>query len=101
MRRVVLTILMLLAVLLPQRSEAQYNRNYIYWVGQQCMVDNKYREAIDILNVLIRHDSKDFAAFFLRGIAKYNMHDLLGADADFSVAISKSARASSYLFCAI
>ena len=88
MRRVVLTILMLLAVLLPQRSEAQYNRNYIYWVGQQCMVDNKYREAIDILNVLIRHDSKDFDAFFLRGIAKYNMDDLLGADADFSVAIS-------------
>ena len=79
---------MLLAVLLPQRSEAQYNRNYIYWVGQQCMVDNKYREAIDILNVLIRHDSKDFDAFFLRGIAKYNMDDLLGADADFSVAIS-------------
>ena len=52
------------------------------------MVDNKYREAIDILNVLIRHDSKDFDAFFLRGIAKYNMDDLLGADADFSVAIS-------------
>ena len=88
MRRAILAILMLLAVALPQRGEAQYNRNYIYWVGQQCMVDNKYREAIDILNVLIRQDERNFDAFFLRGIAKYNMDDLLGADADFSTAVN-------------
>ena len=84
MRRAILAILMLLAVALPQRGAAQYNRNYIYWVGQQCMVDNKYREAIDILNVLIRQDERNFDAYFLRGIAKYNMDDLLGAVADFS-----------------
>ena len=87
MRRAILAILMLLAVALPQRGEAQYNRNYIYWVGQQCMVDNKYREAIEILNVLLRQDERNFDAYFLRGIAKYNMDDLLGADADFSLAI--------------
>ena len=58
---------------MPQKGVAQYNRNYIYWVGQQCMVDNKYREAIDILNVLIRQDERNFDAYFLRGIAKYNM----------------------------
>lgn len=72
---------------LTTESSAQYNRNYIYWVGQQCMVKNNYREAIDVLNVLIRHDDKDFDAYFLRGIAKYNMDDLLGADADFSIAV--------------
>lgn len=88
MRRAILAILMLLAVALPQRGEAQYNRNYIYWVGQQCMVDNKYREAIDILNVLIRQDERNFDAYFLRGIAKYNMDDLLGADADFTTAVT-------------
>ena len=87
MRRAILVILLLLALTLPERVAAQYNRNYIYWVGQQCMVDSRYREAIDVLNVLLRHDNKDFDAYFLRGIAKYNMDDLLGADADFTLAV--------------
>ena len=87
MKRALVVILLLLVLLLPERVAAQYNRNYIYWVGQQCMVDGNYREAIDVLNVLIRHDGKDFDAHFLRGIAKYNMDDLLGADQDFSRAV--------------
>ena len=87
MRRIVVAILFMLMVVLPTESRAQYNRNYIYWMGQQCMVSNNYREAIDVLNVLLRSDDKDFDAYFLRGIAKYNMDDLLGADADFSRAV--------------
>lgn len=51
------------------------------------MVDNKYREAIDVLNVLLRQDDRNFDAYFLRGIAKYNLDDLLGADADFTLAV--------------
>ena len=89
MRRFIAIIALLITIVAhPERSVAQYNRSYIYWVGQQCMINNDYREAIDILNVLLRHDSKDFDAFFLRGIAKYNMDDLLGADADFTSAVS-------------
>ena len=88
MRRLITITLFLLLCVAPERGLAQYNRNYIYWVGQQCMVDNKYREAIDILNVLIRQDERNFDAFFLRGIAKYNLDDLLGADADFSTAVT-------------
>lgn len=88
MKRFVVVILFALLCVIPLKGVAQYNRNYIYWVGQQCMVDNKYREAIDILNVLIRQDERNFDAFFLRGIAKYNMDDLLGADADFTTAIT-------------
>ena len=87
MRRVVLILITLMALALPPKAEAQYNRNYIYWMGQQSMIANDYRQAIDILNVLIRHIPTDFDAHFLRGIAKYNMDDLLGADADFSRAI--------------
>ena len=88
MKRYIVTILLLIACLtLSTRVAAQYNRNYIYWVGQQCMVDNNYREAIDVLNVLLRHDDSDFDAHFLRGIAKYNMDDLVGADADFTRAV--------------
>ena len=87
MRKIFVVILLTLMIVLPTESRAQYNRNYIYWMGQQCMVGNNYREAIDVLNVLLRHDEKDFDAYFLRGIAKYNMDDLLGADADFSRAV--------------
>lgn len=87
MKRVAVILLFVLLCAMPQKGVAQYNRNYIYWVGQQCMVDNKYREAIDILNVLIRQDERNFDAHFLRGIAKYNMDDLLGADADFTTAV--------------
>ena len=87
-RFVAIITLLVMVVALPQRSAAQYNRSYIYWVGQQCMINNDYREAIDVLNVLLRHDEKDFDAFFLRGIAKYNLDDLLGADADFSSAVT-------------
>ena len=89
MKRLLIIIVAVLTVVcaLPQRVEAQYDRNYIYWVGQQRMVQNNYPEAIEVLNVLLRHDTKDFDAYFLRGIAKYNMDDLLGADADFSKAV--------------
>ena len=44
MRRLLIIIVAVLAVVcaLPQRVEAQYDRNYIYWVGQQRMVQNNY-----------------------------------------------------------
>ena len=89
MRRLFIIIIAILTVVcaLPQRVAAQYDRNYIYWMGQQCMVKNNYTEAIEVLNVLLRHDANDFDAHFLRGIAKYNMDDLLGADADFTKAV--------------
>lgn len=87
MKRYIVAILLLLALALPARVVAQYNRNYIYWMGQQKMVNNNYHEAIEILNVLLRHDSNDFDAYFLRGIAKYNLDDLLGADQDFTRAV--------------
>lgn len=87
MRGIIVGILLFLTLILPHEVSAQYNRNYIYWVGQQCMADNNYREAIEVLNVLLRHDAEDFDAYFLRGIAKYNMDDLVGADSDFTRAV--------------
>ena len=87
MRGIIVGILLLFTLALPREVSAQYNRNYIYWVGQQCMADNNYREAIEVLNVLLRHDTEDFDAYFLRGIAKYNMDDLVGADSDFTRAV--------------
>lgn len=51
------------------------------------MMNNDYQEAIRTLNTLLRFDDKAFEGYFLRGIAKYNLDDLLGAEADFSTAI--------------
>lgn len=58
MKRIFTFILPLLAMLLPVDADAQYDRNYIYWVGRQCMMENNYREAIDVLSVLIRFDER-------------------------------------------
>lgn len=68
-------------------AQAQYNREYFFWVGRRCMMNNDYQEAIRTLNTLLRFDEKAFEGYFLRGIAKYNLDDLLGAEADFTTAI--------------
>ncbi len=69
---------------------AQYNRDYFYWIGRNNMINNDYRSAIDVLNSLLRFDENAYEAYFLRGIAKYNLGDLLGADVDFTIAIEKN-----------
>ena len=51
------------------------------------MMNNNYQEAIRTLNILLRFDEDAFEGYFLRGIAKYNLDDLLGAEEDFSTAI--------------
>lgn len=68
----------------------QLNKYYYIWVGQDLMMENRYKEAIETLNVLLRADAEAYEAYFLRGIAKYNLDDMLGADADFSMAIQKN-----------
>lgn len=50
----------------------------------------EYRDAINALNVLLRVDNKAYEGYFLRGVAKYNLEDLPGAEADFSRAIDEN-----------
>ena len=69
---------------------AQYNRDYFFYVGRKQMMENDFREAIRTLNVLLHFDDKAYEGYFLRGIAKYNLDDLLGAEADFTEAIEKN-----------
>ncbi len=71
-------------------TSAQYNKEYFFWLGRQHMMENDFREAIRTLNILLRFDDDAYEGYFLRGIAKYNLDDLLGADADFSIAIKKN-----------
>ncbi len=76
-----------LALLCGVQARAQYNREYFFWMGRTCMMNNHYQEAIRTLNTLLRVDEDAFEGYFLRGIAKYNLDDLIGAEADFSTAI--------------
>ena len=86
-KRIIRTILTLAVVLCAFTASTQYNREYFFWMGRQFMMRNNYPEAIRILNALLRFDGKAYEGYFLRGIAKYNLDDLLGADTDFSLAI--------------
>lgn len=67
--------------------KAQLNERYFYYVGQGLIIDGKYNEAVSMLNMLLRVDETSYEGFFLRGIAKYNLGDYVGAESDFSFAI--------------
>ncbi|MCD8185600.1 MAG: tetratricopeptide repeat protein [Rikenellaceae bacterium] len=83
-------ILLLLFALLAGKAEAQLNKYYFYWAGQNYMRDSKYRDAIETLNILLHADPDAYEAYFLRGVAKYNLDDLHGANHDFTLAITKN-----------
>lgn len=67
---------------------AQYNKEYFYWASRQYMMENNYHAAISILNMLLNVNDSAHEGYFLRAIAKYNLDDLIGADADFTLALS-------------
>ena len=69
---------------------AQLNKEYFFWVGRRSLIDNRYQDAIETLNILLKVDPGSHEAYFLRGIAKYNLDDLLGAELDFTQAIAKN-----------
>ena len=68
-------------------AHAQYNKRYIAWASRNMLASDNYKEAIDILNILIRSDKESYEAYFLRGYAKLGLGDLLGAEYDLSKAI--------------
>lgn len=82
-----LIVLVTLLLLTPCVSNAQFNKGYFFYLGREFLIDNRYSDAIEMLNVLIKADPKAHEAYFLRGVAKYNLDDLLGAESDFSKAI--------------
>ncbi len=71
-------------------AAGQLNKNYFVWMGQDYLMDSRYREAIETLNTLLKFDPDVYEGYFLRGVAKYNLDDLLGAEQDFTTAIEKN-----------
>lgn len=85
MKRSVLSLFFLLCLALV--SNAQYDKDVFNFRGRAALSDGKYSEAISHFNVLARLDSTDCWTFFYRGIAKYNLGDLRGAQADFNTSV--------------
>lgn len=69
---------------------AQLDRNYFYRRGSDNIMDGQYSEAIDVLNILLRTDSRSSEGYFLRGVAKFNLNDLSGAYVDLTRAIQEN-----------
>ena len=68
-------------------AHAQYDKDVFMWRGRQALSDGKYALAIENFNVLARLDTTDYWSFFFRGIAKYNLGDLRGAQTDFDTSV--------------
>ncbi len=90
MRKWITGIVLGAALLCAAKSRAQYNREYFFWMGRRCVMENDYQAAIRTLNTLLRFDEDAHEGYFLRGVAKYNLDDLIGAEADLSMAIAKN-----------
>ncbi|MDR0907223.1 MAG: tetratricopeptide repeat protein [Rikenellaceae bacterium] len=86
-RRCIIAVTVIVAAFCAVTSYGQYNKAYFFWMGRGYLVENRYREAIRIYNALLRVDPEDYEAYFFRGIAKANLDDNLGAEADFTLAI--------------
>ena len=76
--------------LMPHTALSQFDRNYFFFAGRNSIIDSRYSEAIETLNILLRVDPNAHEAYFLRGVAKYNLDDLYGAEQDFTTAIDKN-----------
>lgn len=90
MRKIVFLLLLISCYFGISSGHAQYNKAYFFYVGRSFLIDNRYQDAIETLNILLKVDPNAYEGYFLRGIAKYNLDDLLGAELDFTIAIEKN-----------
>ena len=89
MRKFIGAILFLFCMF-ADNAGAQVNKQYFVWVGRDMVMDSRYREAIETLNILLRADPDAYEGYFWRGIAKYHLGDLLGAERDFTLTLAKN-----------
>lgn len=62
---------------------AQFNKAYFFYKGEELISKGEYAEAIPMLNTLLNVDSTIHEAWFLRGVARYYQGDMIGAQKDF------------------
>ena len=82
-RIIVTAIILLLGINL----HAQWDKDVFSFRGRTALQDGRYSDAVSHFNILAQLDTTDHWTFFYRGIAKYNLGDVRGANADFSTAV--------------
>ena len=87
--KIVKKFLLTIAILLCSAFHvfAQYDKDVFNMRGRLALQDGKYTQAIEHFNILAKLDSTDYWCFFFRGIAKYNLGDIRGAQKDFNTSV--------------
>lgn len=89
---------MLMVVLAVQLTFAQVQGNLISQAEYE-MSRGRVTAAIDLLNAAIERRPGVKRAYLIRGIAKYQLNDMVGAEADLNVAIEANPRShEAYLY---
>lgn len=74
----------LFLVLLSNAVQGQVNYRHFILAGRIDLSEERFFESISNFNTAIRYDADNFEAYFLRGVAKFNLNDYQGALDDFS-----------------
>ncbi len=90
MKLQLIKILTAILILASSSGHAQLNKSYFFNQGRHLLSQEKFPEAIAMLNQLLRADSTIAEAWFIRGVAKYYLNDLHGAHSDFSAALRQN-----------
>lgn len=76
-------LILFLLLSLTFSVQAQY-RNYFLQAGRTAIINDKYLDAVSLLNMELKLDPNSHLAYFLRGIAKYYLEDFVGAEQDYT-----------------
>ena len=68
-------------------SKAQWDKDVLEFRVRLALQDGKYAQAIEQFNILAKLDTTAHWTYLYRGIAKFNLGDLRGANKDFDRAI--------------
>lgn len=68
-------------------ARAQWDKDVLEFRGRLALQDGKYQSAIEQFNILAKLDTNSYWTYFYRGIAKFNLGDLRGAQSDFDHSI--------------
>lgn len=82
-----LVAMMILLLSAAFQLHAQWDKDVFSYRGRKALQEGKYATAIENFNILARLDTTDYWNYFFRGIAKYNLGDLHGAQADFNTSV--------------
>lgn len=75
-------------LLICQQTYAQYDKDVFFFRGRQALAEGRYATALENFNILERLDTSDHLTPFYRGIAKFNLGDIRGAQKDFNRAVA-------------